>query len=137
MKQTGNFQLSQWEMEDRIQMEDFNADNAKIDAALVKCGNSGVEMGSYVGTGAYGENSPNHLTFDRYPLAVMVAGVDRQMLIIRPCDITNSWYGEDEKVIYANWQDHTLTWYSPNNAMQQLNKADTTYEYYVLFDAAQ
>ena len=32
--QTPNYQLSQWERSDKIQMEDFNADNAKIDAAL-------------------------------------------------------------------------------------------------------
>jgi len=34
MKQTTNHQLNQWDKTDRIQMEDFNADNAKIDAAL-------------------------------------------------------------------------------------------------------
>ena len=34
MNQTSNFGLNQWEKEDRIQMEDFNADNAKIEAAL-------------------------------------------------------------------------------------------------------
>lgn len=34
MNQTTNYQLNQWEKADRIQMEDFNADNAKIDAAL-------------------------------------------------------------------------------------------------------
>ena len=31
---TPNYQLSQWERDDRILMEDFNADNAKIDAAI-------------------------------------------------------------------------------------------------------
>ena len=31
---TENYALSQWERSDRILMEDFNADNAKIDAAL-------------------------------------------------------------------------------------------------------
>lgn len=31
---TTNYQLSQWAADDRIQMDDFNADNAKIDAAL-------------------------------------------------------------------------------------------------------
>lgn len=36
MKQTQNYQLNQWEMTDRIQMEDFNADNAKVDAALAE-----------------------------------------------------------------------------------------------------
>ena len=34
MKKTAQFGLNQWEMSDRIQMDDFNADNAKIEAAL-------------------------------------------------------------------------------------------------------
>lgn len=34
MKQTDQYGLNQWELSDRIQMEDFNADNAKIDTAL-------------------------------------------------------------------------------------------------------
>ena len=34
MAETGNYQLNQWEKTDRIQMEDFNADNAKTDQAL-------------------------------------------------------------------------------------------------------
>ena len=34
MKQTEHYGLSQWELTDRIQMEDFNADNAKLDTAL-------------------------------------------------------------------------------------------------------
>lgn len=36
MKQTEQFQLSQWDSTDRIKMEDFNTDNAKIEAALNK-----------------------------------------------------------------------------------------------------
>jgi len=34
MKQTEQYGLNQWELADRIRMDDFNADNAKIDAAL-------------------------------------------------------------------------------------------------------
>ena len=34
MKQTSNYQLNQWEKTDRMLMEDFNGDNAKVDAAL-------------------------------------------------------------------------------------------------------
>ena len=32
--QTSNYQLSQWSKTDRVKMEDFNADNAKLDANL-------------------------------------------------------------------------------------------------------
>ena len=34
MQHTQNYQLSRWEKDDRIMMEDFNADNETIDAAL-------------------------------------------------------------------------------------------------------
>ena len=34
MTQTPNYKLTQWVKTDRIQMEDFNADNAKLDDAL-------------------------------------------------------------------------------------------------------
>ena len=34
MEQTEHYKLSQWEPSDRVQMEDFNADNAKLEAAL-------------------------------------------------------------------------------------------------------
>ena len=34
MKRTQHYQLSQWEKSDKVLMEDFNADNAKIDAAI-------------------------------------------------------------------------------------------------------
>ena len=36
MEQTSNYQLNQWDKTDRIQMEDFNADNAKLEAALAQ-----------------------------------------------------------------------------------------------------
>lgn len=34
MNYTTNYQLTQWEKDDRIQMEDFNDNNAKLDAAI-------------------------------------------------------------------------------------------------------
>ena len=34
MTKTPNYQLNQWAKSDRVMMDDFNADNAKIDAAL-------------------------------------------------------------------------------------------------------
>ncbi|MCI8678067.1 MAG: hypothetical protein HFF46_06995 [Lawsonibacter sp.] len=50
---TPNYQLSQWERSDRIQMEDFNADNAKIDAALAQLQATALRIhtGGYMGTG--------------------------------------------------------------------------------------
>lgn len=49
MTKTINYQLSQWAKSDRVLMEDFNSDNAKIDAALAA--KSRVITGTYTGTG--------------------------------------------------------------------------------------
>ena len=42
--QTSNYQLSQWERSDKVQMEDFNADNAKIDEALFRADRRGLQV---------------------------------------------------------------------------------------------
>lgn len=82
MGQTTNYQFSWWDGTDRILMEDFNADNAKVDAALkaeaearqaagaaeaaaraARTGNCQIYTTSYVGTGKWGTGGPNSVTF--------------------------------------------------------------------------
>ena len=86
MNKTANFQLTQWENTDRILMEEFNSDNEKIDTALkasadgvaalqtalASCGNCKIVYGTYTGTGKYGRENPNKLTFDGDPLFVFI-----------------------------------------------------------------
>ena len=38
MRKTANYDLCQWDPEDRILREDFNSDNEKIDAAIADAG---------------------------------------------------------------------------------------------------
>ena len=93
MKQTENYGLNQWELADRIRMEDFNGDNEKVDAALkgqaealaaetaareelaaavAACGNCKIAYGTYTGNGNYGSDHPNCLTFPFEPKLVIV-----------------------------------------------------------------
>ena len=93
MNKTENYQLSQWELADRIRMEDFNGDNEKVDAALkgqaealaaetaareelaaavAACGNCKIAYGTYTGNGNYGSDHPNCLTFPFEPKLVIV-----------------------------------------------------------------
>ena len=102
--QTSNYQLNQWERSDKVQMEDFNADNAKIDAALgtlatrvsQKAEQSALQAEAdaraaaitslsqsrncravvitYTGTGGAGKDHPNTFTFDHKPLFIHVGG---------------------------------------------------------------
>mgnify|MGYP001152876093 CR=1 FL=1 len=85
---TENYQLSQWERSDRILMEDFNADNAKIDAALkaeanarialaagvAKRGNCQIEIQTYAGTAEEGAYTTKRLTFFARPAFVFIMG---------------------------------------------------------------
>jgi hypothetical protein len=83
---TPNYALNQWERDDRVLMDDFNADNAKIDGALgalaevttahgallSRLGNCRIETFDYVGTGTYGPNSPTILNFTARPVFFLI-----------------------------------------------------------------
>lgn len=99
---TPNYGLSQWERSDKVQMEDFNADNTKIDAALGALGtalngkasasaldglsrtvsqqasalggkgNCILYSTTHTGTGEYGKDHPSSLTFPHRPMVVFL-----------------------------------------------------------------
>ena len=86
MTKTTNYQLNQWAKSDRVMMDDFNADNAKIDAALKANAdaiaaaaaaqtNCTVVCGTYTGTGGYTADNKNTLTFAGKPMLVIVYAV--------------------------------------------------------------
>ena len=79
---TPHYNLSQWERDDRILMDDFNADNAKIDAALAAHaaalagkGNCRVETSGYIGQTSQDRLGLTHtLTFPKRPALVLIFG---------------------------------------------------------------
>ncbi len=92
MNHTPNYRLSQWEKSDRVLMEDFNGDNAKIDgalkaeanaraaetaalrAAIAKFGNCRMETQTYTGTGKCGAGYPTVITFPAMPDYFVIFG---------------------------------------------------------------
>lgn len=146
--QTENYQLSQWMKSDKVQMEDFNADNAKIDAALKaeadaraalagqlsQKGNCGICFASYVGHGQYGDASPNTLTFPHIPslifligkqeIGVLAQGLTRLIVVH---DSTNTGgqvvWSEDKKTV--TWRSGTL--------QNQLSEKGVTYQAIVFY----
>ena len=141
MNKTPNYQLNQWEKNDRIQMEDFNADNAKIEAALeaqaaaiANGGNCKVVTGTYKGTGKYGSGNKNTLSFDGSPFLVIVAG-SRGFTALRGATGT-SCFGSGGGEPYAMnliWGTNSLSWYAGNNANMQCNNSNETYYYCACF----
>jgi len=92
MTHTTNYNLSQWDAGDRILRDDFNADNARIDAALAASantiasldaakGNCSVEVFTYTGTGTYGEANPTIIHFRAVPKLYFIVG---PMILVSP-----------------------------------------------------
>ncbi len=84
MNYTQHYQFNQWEASDKVQRTDFNADNAKIDAAIrgvaqraeeIAAAIPKVALGTYTGNGAETRLIP--LPFP--PKAVMVVSQEGRM----------------------------------------------------------
>ena len=138
---TPHYNLNQWERDDRILMEDFNADNAKIDAAikaeagaraagdaalqaaLGKKGNCQLWTATYQGTGQYGKDHPNSFTFPKPPtIACIIAG---HIAIFVPGQTQIYPLGNLLGIIQVSWNGNTMSWYSVTGAAEQFNSGGT------------
>lgn len=150
MEQTSQYQFSQWAETDRIQREDFNADNFKAEqalsalqaalsaetaartAALEKCGNCKVVAGTYTGTGSYGYGNRNTLNFNGKPYAVFIAG-DYQFFAVRGATSAMAFQqSQQDSNLNLTWGDTSLSWCSTASAFMQLNSSGQTYYYVAL-----
>ena len=148
MNTTTNFQLCQWDPEDRILRTDFNADNVKIDAALgelaasaAAAGNCKIEYGSYTGTGGYGSGSPTRLTFSERPLLVAVLPADRSLgttmcriLMVQGATHAYSFQEYSNSCLNVTWSGSQVSWYSASDDYQ-FNRSGVTFFYVGLLAA--
>lgn len=104
---TENYQLSQWERSDRIQMEDFNSDNAKIDAALTQLQATALRIhtGLYIGEGKPEKTielpfTPKFMWLERYPNQRMrIILTDKGLFLVRQFNEQPRASGNGEGVI--------------------------------------
>ena len=142
--QTSNYGLNQWEATDQVLRTDFNADNAKIDAALKgladkdtaleamvsaatgAAGNCEMEFFTYNGSGDYGEENKTVINFSVRPEFFIVSGY-RYALIGQggrsDTVMVNGYSGDDIKV---SWSGAKMSFYA-GNADAQLNRSGKTY----------
>ena len=144
MEYTTNYQLNQWDAQDAIKRTDFNADNAKIDAALGTLaaasaghGNCKIEYGSYKGTGKYGSDNPKTLTFEGRPIVVMVFQLTNGYMATMG---NSAPYGHFQNLnahfsMVLSWGEQSVTWYSGQSATYQMNESGTYYNYFALVAA--
>ena len=138
MKQTTNYQLPQWEETDRIMMKDFNGAMEKIDQGIHQAalGNCRIVTGTYTGTGEYGQERPNTLTFPEEPLLVIIHG-DSGFYAMPRADRTVVLNGRlsSYATLPLTWGDKSLSWFSGSRADDQLNTEGVTYHYIILLAA--
>ena len=142
MTKTTNYQLNQWTKSDRVMMDDFNADNTKIDAALkanadtaaaasaavALCGNCKIYCTSFVGTGTAAAPT---MTFPHKPLIIFVSGRDALNLI--------AWRGQSgsrilespSSPITVTWGERSVAW----SGSYYLNYTGFTHQVIALLDA--
>lgn len=101
-------------------------------------------VGSYVGTGNYGANAKNSLTFDAPPKLLVIMPSDNEwggayggFIVLR--GVTSSRAGglmdyvsDDWGRLFYAWNDNTVTWYSAQSAATQQNIAHANYVYFAI-----
>ena len=138
MDYTQYHQLSLWDEDDRILMEDFNSDNARTEAGLALKGNCDILYGTYVGMGAYGADAKKTLTFPGTPLMVIVSGeaypvvmLNADATTLHPGLITND-------LLSLEWGENSVSWYTTtSSAERQLDSLDKTYIYVAFIQKGQ
>ena len=104
-----------------------------------------IATGSYVGTGKYGVNNPNSLTFDfepkfvflfsnyasgnakvAYPFVLMINGVQIPAIPIDYSNVIGSRWT-------IKWLGNTVSWYSTDSALAQANSSEDYNKNYVYF----
>lgn len=151
---TPHYNLSQWERDDRILMEDFNEDNAKIDAALAELaaadaeetqarvalaglverkGSCSVGFFSYSGNGQFGPSSPTVISFSRRPAAFFVIADSTIAAVWGSAGSVN--YKSGTSAVSVSWSGSSARLTTNNGlANWQLNAQNVTYNVLALYN---
>ena len=147
---TTNYQLNQWEGTDKVLRTEFNADNAKIDAALkanadaiaaeaaareagdgalenalAGKGNCKMYVTSYTGTGR--TTSPLTLQFPWVPKVVLIMGTDGHTIIGVNGVNTVTVNFTAGASFWVTWSGTTLSWSPENYGSGRMNGENALY----------
>lgn len=100
-----------------------------------------VEIGSYAGTGTYGQNNPNTLTFSKKPKLIILGPTNTGSSVTsggNDCiilfEITTSFgSGSSDSVNYISYSENTMSWYNDKSATHQQNYQGYKYYYIVIY----
>lgn len=100
-------------------------------------GRAKIVTGSYTGTGTYGSDNKNSLTFEFVPKLVVILpeGTYSPNVLLLVNGLTRTGILEKSSSYWAltvSWSDNTVSWYAPNGTdggEEQMNKSGITYRY--------
>ena len=130
MKKTAQFGLNQWEMSDRIQMQDFNRDNAAIEAALA-ARNCRFYTATYQGDG---RDSRTH-TFPAKPVFVLIISVGYFSVLMHNAEKGYNYYAGRAGNYDVTWTEDSVTLSRPNAAPDIANTNGTVYSLFAILNA--
>ena len=130
MKKTAQFGLNQWEMSDRIQMQDFNRDNAAIEAALA-ARNCQFYTPATSGTARPRKHGP----FPAKPVLVVIIGQSITVLI-RGFSIGTTHFGSMTHQLQVTWEEKSVAWTNTNNSgVVSANGKNDSYGLFAILEA--
>ena len=134
---TENYNLCQWEATDQVLRTEFNEDNTKIDAVLTSIqtilngkGNCQMWTTTYKGTGGYGTNSFNYLTFPARPLMVGIFNTTGPEYMFLTYGMGAAYVQSIPLVRnQVQWEENTVRWclHDISDALGQMNAGGYIY----------
>ena len=109
----------------------------EIDSMLAMGGSGSAQIatGSYIGTGEYGADNPNSLTFSFEPKLIFIHADSTSLTDTTMFMYGFGHYGSSSLTRkFVEWNGNTISWYTTSTtansaATEQLNLGDTTYHY--------
>ena len=122
--QTQHYGLNQWELSDSVVMEEFNADNAKIEQALLdlKASLPKFQTGTFTVTETYDQTNPHSISFAFEPQLVIILQSESAVsnfgptILVRGMPTVVGVYNYknfntyEPETFYLTWEGNTLTW---------------------------
>ena len=162
-QKTEHYELNQWLATDQVLRTDFNADNAKIDAALntlagqvsgkadgeafqalsgtvaghtaaiAQLGNCEIDLFTYTGNGQYGSGNPTYISFSRSPMFFLIIGGDCFAFGSKSFNRLFLNLSSNNASAVTTWSGNRVA-FTQGAASWQMNQSGTTY-YVVAFYA--
>lgn len=145
MQHTTQYQFNLMEGTDKFLPGPLNENMEKVEAALGELGavvkaRAKITIGTYVGTGVYGEDGPVTLDFanplgtaPKFLFVVDEYGYSRLLLVNGvPRHITHRTDVSSDSTCAITWTETGVSWYNTKSAYYQLNADGHAYHYFAI-----